>query len=81
MIEFQNVILEMIARGETLERTAIRLCEEVEKLLPGVVCSVLTVDPAGLIHPLAAPSLPADYSAALDGEAIGPGVGSCGSAA
>ncbi|MFX5793273.1 GAF domain-containing protein, partial [Acinetobacter baumannii] len=33
------------------------------------------------LHPLAAPSLPASYSAALDGVPIGPNVGSCGAAA
>lgn len=81
LIELQNIILEMIARGDSLERTAVRLCEEVEKVLPGVICSVLTVDTAGLIHPLAAPSLPDDYSAALDNLPIGPDTGSCGTAA
>lgn len=81
LIRLQNVILEMIARGETLEHTAARLCCEVEDLAPGVICSVLTVDPAGLLHPLAAPSLPDAYSRSLDGIAIGPAVGSCGTAA
>lgn len=81
LIELQNIILEMIARGDSLERTAVRLCEEVEKLLPDVICSVLTVDAAGLIHPLAAPSLPEACSAALDNVPIGPNTGSCGTAA
>jgi diguanylate cyclase (GGDEF)-like protein len=71
----------MIATGSTLEATADRLCSEVEALLPGVICSVLTVDRGGLLHPLSAPSLPADYSAALDGVPIGPETGSCGTAA
>jgi diguanylate cyclase (GGDEF)-like protein len=81
LIQLQNVILEMIAKGETLERTATCLCIEVEKLAPGVVCSILTVDPQGVLHPLAGPSLPVAYSAALDGLAIGPQAGSCGTAA
>lgn len=81
LITLQNVILEMVARGETLERTAHRLCAEVEMLLPDIVCSVLTVDAAGLLHPLAAPSLPANYCAALEDLPIGPLVGSCGTAA
>lgn len=71
----------MVAKGETIESTADRLCREVESLQSGVICSVLTVDRSGLLHPLAAPSLPAHYSAAIDGIAIGPNVGSCGSAA
>ena len=43
--------------------------------------SLLHVDADGLIHPLGGPSLPDDYSRALDGVAIGPDIGSCGSAA
>jgi diguanylate cyclase (GGDEF)-like protein len=81
LIRLQNIILEMIAKGETLERTAACLCLEVERMVPDVLCSVLTVDPAGLLHPLAAPSLPPEYSMALDGVPIGPLSGSCGTAA
>ena len=50
-------------------------------MLPDVVCSLLTIDDTGHLRPLAAPGLPDSYSAALDGLAIGPDVGSCGSAA
>ncbi|WP_247471389.1 GAF domain-containing protein [Bradyrhizobium sp. 45] len=50
-------------------------------MAPDVVCSLLHIDAAGLIHPLGGPSLPEDYSRALDGVAIGPNVGSCGTAA
>ncbi|WP_343517703.1 GGDEF domain-containing protein [Sphingomonas sp.] len=71
----------MIAKGETLASTMERLCLEVEKVAPDVICSVLAVDPTGIIRPLAAPSLPAEYSAALEGLAIGPVAGSCGTAA
>lgn len=71
----------MIAKGESLERTALRLCVEVEQAVPGVVCSVLTVDADHLLHPLAGPSLPAEYSAALEGAPSGPNAGSCGTAA
>lgn len=81
MLQLQNTILEMIAKGETLARTAGQMCQEAEKLAPDVICSVLTVDRGGFIHPLAGPSLPAAYSAALDGISIGPNVGSCGTAA
>ena len=47
-----------------------------------MMTSVLLLDAAGehLLHG-AAPSLPAAYNAAIDGIAIGPGVGSCGTAA
>lgn len=81
MLELQNAILEMVARGETLAAVADRLCREVEILAPGTLCSILEVDAAGLLRPVAGPSLPAHYSAALDGVMTGPMVGSCGSAA
>src|SRR3546814_20931313 len=38
----------------------------------------MTVDPAGLLDPLAAPSLPAEFSAAIRGVMKGPDVGPCG---
>lgn len=81
MLKLQNAILEMVARGEALGAVADRLCREIEALAPGAVCSVLEVDQAGLLHPLAGPSLPDHYSSALEGTMIGPLVGSCGSAA
>lgn len=81
MLRLQNIILEMVAKGETLQATADRLCVEIERRFPSIVCSILRVDRGGFIHPLAAPSLPMEYSAALDGLAIGPRVGSCGTAA
>jgi diguanylate cyclase (GGDEF)-like protein len=81
LLHLQNAILRMIARGASLESTCSTLCSEVESILPEVICSVLTVDPAGLLHPLAGPSLPDEYSRALDGVMMGPLSGSCGTAA
>jgi diguanylate cyclase (GGDEF)-like protein len=81
LLKLQNIILEMIATNEPLEDIVRRLCQEVERLASGATCSVLIVDSAGLLRPLPAPSLPDDYCRALDGIAIGPNVGSCGTAA
>ncbi len=81
LLRLQNAVLDMIATGDTLAATCNRLCTEVEALLPEVFCSVLTLDPCGMLRPLAAPSLPASYSRALDGVAAGPSCGSCGTAA
>jgi len=81
MLKLQNNILKMIAKGDPLANVAARLCIEAESLVPDAICSVLTVDRAGLIHPLAGPTLPPPYSAALDGIKIGPTAGSCGTAA
>lgn len=81
VLALQNAILEMIAKGDPLVDAATRLCIEAERLVPTAICSILTVDGAGIIHPLAGPSLPPSYSAALEGIKIGPTVGSCGTAA
>lgn len=81
LLHIQNKILRMIANSEPVADTARELCADIETLMSGVICSILTVDQAGLLHPLAAPSLPADYSSALDGMMVGPEVGSCGAAA
>ncbi len=81
VLALQNIILEMIAKGDPLADTATRLCLEAEKLVPSAICSILTVDGAGIIHPLAGPSLSSDYSAALKGIKMGPTAGSCGTAA
>ena len=81
MLRFQNIILEMIATGVSLDVTAERLCHEIELLLPDVACSVLRVERSGLLYPLAAPSLPENFSELIKGIMIGPNIGSCGSAA
>lgn len=81
MLQLQNIILEMIAKGETLASTVNRLCVEVEKQAPDAICSVLMVDGGNVLRPLAGPNLPAEYSAALDGLQAGPLAGSCGTAA
>ncbi len=81
MLRLQNTILEMIAKGYALEETAVQICIQAELLVPQTICSILSVDALGLLHPLAAPGLPPAYSNALDGLAIGPLAGSCGAAA
>lgn len=57
------------------------ICLEAERIVPDMATSILEVDAAGKLHPLAAPSLPYAYSKSLDGVEVGPMVGSCGSAA
>ncbi len=81
LTQFQRSILEKIAGDEAVETTTDRICRQAESAASGVLCSIVTVDRAGQLHPLAGPSLPRQYSAALDGIPIGPNVGSCGSAA
>ncbi|MGX4770031.1 EAL domain-containing protein [Bradyrhizobium guangdongense] len=77
----QQLIMSALADEVPIAEIADRLCRRVEEIAPDVVCSLLHIDAAGLVHPLGGPSLPEDYSRALDGLAIGPNVGSCGTAA
>jgi diguanylate cyclase (GGDEF)-like protein/PAS domain S-box-containing protein len=77
----QQLIMGALADELPITEIADRLCRRVEVIAPDVVASVLHVDSDGLVHPLGGPSLPEDYSRALEGIAIGPDVGSCGSAA
>lgn len=81
LLRLQNVILEMIAKGESLRPVMDRLCLEVEAIVSGTICSILTLDEAQRIHPLSAPNLPTAYSAAFADAPIGPDAGSCGTAA
>lgn len=81
LLELQNLILELMATGVSLAQTTDTLCREVERLVPDTFCSVLAVDGEGRLHTIAAPSLPADFCAAIDGVPIGPAAGSCGTAA
>lgn len=77
---FQNDILQMVALGEPLAETTRALCLKVEAIVPHVVCSILSVDAEGRLHPVAGPSLPTGFSDAFDGVVVGPDVGSCGAA-
>ena len=81
LLHLQTDVLEAVARGETLAAIADLLCRRAEALAPGASCTLLTIDQNGLVHPLAAPSLPDAFSSAIDGAPVGPCAGSCGTAA
>jgi PAS domain S-box-containing protein len=75
-------LLEMIARGDSRAFILDALCRLVEELASGSLSSILLLDSTGkrLRHG-AAPNLPIPYTQAIDGGAIGPAAGSCGTAA
>src|SRR5213593_4759578 len=77
----ENRLLEMVAKGEALPSILDRICRLVEEISSGSLCSILLLDANGgrLWHG-AAPSLPASYTSAFDGRAIGPKTGPCGRA-
>jgi diguanylate cyclase (GGDEF)-like protein len=75
-------VLELIAGGAELPLVLETLCKRIETHLPGALCSILLLDADGVhLRHVAGPGLPAAYSQAIDGVAIGPSVGSCGTAA
>jgi PAS domain S-box-containing protein len=78
----ENRLLEMIARGDSRALILDSICWLVEELVSGSLSSILLVDPsAKCLRHGAAPSLPSSYNEAVDGVAIGPCAGSCGTAA
>ncbi|MBB3289711.1 MULTISPECIES: EAL domain-containing protein [unclassified Rhizobium] len=79
--KLQREILDMLARGASVVEAGNYICAHAERLVPGVLCSIVTVDHHGFLHPLAGNSISKNYCDALDGIKIGPGVGSCGTAA
>jgi PAS domain S-box-containing protein len=78
----EKQLLEMIARGDSRALILDALCFLVEQLASGSLSSILLLDPnTNCLRHGAAPSLPASYTEAIDGAAIGPSEGSCGTAA
>ena len=74
-------LLEMIAKGDSLPQLLEALCRLVEETATGSLCSILLVDPNGRqLRAGAGPSLPLDYTQALDGREIALGIGPCGNA-
>jgi two-component system, cell cycle sensor histidine kinase and response regulator CckA len=77
----QGRVLEMIARGETIENVLANLVTLIEAQSEGMLCSVLQLSEDGKhIRHGAAPSLPEIYVQAVNGAPIGPKNGSCGTA-
>jgi PAS domain S-box-containing protein len=77
----QSRVLEMIARGESLEGVLASLVTLIEAQSEGMLCSVVRLSEDGKhIRHGAAPSLPEIYVNAVNGAPIGPKNGSCGTA-
>ena len=75
-------VMGMIAAGRPLSDILETLARNLEAQTSGALCSILLLDADGVhLRHGAAPSLPEAYNRAIDGVAIGPGVGSCGTAA
>jgi PAS domain S-box-containing protein len=78
---FDDRILAMIMGQSPLRIILDALCADIEQHHSGMLCSVLLLDADGVtLRNGAAPSLPKEYSQAIDGAKSGPSVGSCGTA-
>jgi PAS domain S-box-containing protein len=73
-------ILEMVAKGDPLPQILDSVCRFVEEQASGLMASILLVD-GNRVRFGGAPNLPKAYTDAIDGVAIGPSAGSCGTAA
>ena len=78
----RNAGLSGLIRGEALVGVLELMTLSVEAEMPNWLCAIMLADETGkTLRYGAAPNLPEAYSAAIDGVAIGEGVGSCGTAA
>src|SRR5579864_1816911 len=76
-----DTVLGMIRVQAQLPKILEVLCTQIEKQHPDLLCSILLLDADGTtLRRGAAPSLPREYSRAVDGVQIGPCAGSCGTA-
>lgn len=82
LLAAQNKVLALIASGSPLDEVLAALVAAVENGCAGTIASVLVLDAERreLRHG-AAPGLPEAFNRAVDGLAIGPAVGACGTAA
>ncbi len=78
--EFEARVLARVAAGHPSADVFAAIVEGMERLMPGTRCAVMGIEGPRL-RVVTAPSLPAEYNAAVDGLVFGPGEGSCGSAA
>lgn len=74
-------VIEAVSAGRPLRQVLTIMIEAIEAYMSDWLCSVLLLDDDGMhLRHGAAAHLPGAYVAAIDGVAIGPAVGSCGTA-
>jgi signal transduction histidine kinase/ActR/RegA family two-component response regulator len=81
VLDGERRILEMIATGVGWQPVLDAICRLFEAQNEDVRSSILLVRNGTTVHPGAAPSLPPEYAAQLDGASCGMNEGSCGTAA
>jgi len=77
-----NHVLELVSKGAALPEILQAVVLGVEAQNPDLICSILLLNNEGnRLFIGSAPHLPDFYNSAVDGLYVGPGVGSCGTAA
>lgn len=80
LLVVQAQVLETLSGEASLKEMLNVIARTIERQSSEMLCSILLLEGNTLRHG-AAPSLPDEYSRAIDGATIGPAVGSCGTAA
>lgn len=80
VLDRQTAVMEELAAGAPLSAVLDSIVGALEDLMPASQCSILLLDDTGVLRHGSAPTLPTEYSAAIDGLAPGPDAGSCGTA-
>lgn len=82
ILQAEKQILQSIASGKALHDILHLVCRTIEVQSQGLFCSALLLDRRGSkLARGVAPTLPAEYTAAIEGLEVGPAAGSCGAAA
>ncbi|MDH5669151.1 MAG: PAS domain S-box protein [Nitrospira sp.] len=82
LLDLEKQLFELLSHGEHLPTVLNHLAAGFERLLGDCMCSVMLLDQEGrYLHHAAAPNLPDAYRREADGIAVGPKMGSCGTAA
>jgi PAS fold/GAF domain len=83
LLDAQKLILEQLARGDSLQDVLAMIVRSIRACsVDGFLPSILMFDETrGVLRHGASAGLPAAFDAGLDGAAIGPAAGSCGTAA
>jgi PAS domain S-box-containing protein len=82
VLEEERRVLELVARGASLQEVLDALTHAIERLTTNCICTVLLLDDDGRrLMEGSGGSFPAEYMRAINGLEIGPEVGACGTAA
>jgi signal transduction histidine kinase/ActR/RegA family two-component response regulator len=82
LVEPERRLMELVARGASLQEVLDTATRAVERLAPDCLCTIMLLDDDRQhLRAGSSGSLPGEYIRAIDGLEIGPEVGACGSAA